>query len=366
MAMTLGDLLGKLRIRLNDVGDGTWGATHKRQYLNSGRKRTVVRAKCHRDSQSITVVAATHTYDAEPVFQPAAIRLGDQEVGRVDPDSFPIISENWDALPSGTPTKWTPISGPSFRVSPSPDSGAAGIISTVAAAPTAGGTGYAVNDVLEIDEGTGGKVKVTAVTSGVVTAIELNSAVDGGGKRNYDRGTGYTTGTGKATTKETGAGTGCTVNITALCKFELYGPSNVDDLTITTACTVAITGNIITSTAHGLAVGDAIAFSSTTGGFTVYQTYYVKTAPTADTFTVSATSGGTTFTITANGSNTWGRDEITEIAAGLAEEAILLAAEQEAMWARRTLTGAPERAVACHNLWSAECEEIRKSFEGVG
>ena len=78
-----------------------------------------------------------------------------------------------------------------------------GPMATVASAPTAGGTGYTVNDVLNVSEGTGGQVTVTTVSAGVVTAVSLTTA-----------GTGYTTGTGKATTG--GTGTGCTISITAL------------------------------------------------------------------------------------------------------------------------------------------------------
>jgi len=80
--------------------------------------------------------------------------------------------------------------------------GGTGAIYAVAKAPTAGGTGYAVDDTLIVSEGTGGQVKVVTVSAGVVTAIAL-----------YAQGTaGYTVGTGKATTG--GTGTGCTIEIT--------------------------------------------------------------------------------------------------------------------------------------------------------
>ncbi len=81
-----------------------------------------------------------------------------------------------------------------------------GIISTVAAAPTAGGLGYSVNDVLTITTGgSGGTVTVQTVDgSGTVLTVALTT-----------RGRTYTTGAGKVTTGGTGDGN-CTINITAV------------------------------------------------------------------------------------------------------------------------------------------------------
>ena len=81
----------------------------------------------------------------------------------------------------------------------------AGGISTIAAAPTAGGTGYAVGDISAVTGGTA-RVQVLAVSGGVVTAIRL---VDGGVS-------GYTVVTGVATTNVVGTGINMTVNVTAI------------------------------------------------------------------------------------------------------------------------------------------------------
>jgi hypothetical protein len=53
---------------------------------------------------------------------------------------------------------------------------------------------------------------------------------------------------------------------------------------------------LFTDTTHGLTVGDALILASVTGGtgLTAGNTYYVLTTPDADTFTVSATRGGST------------------------------------------------------------------------
>lgn len=81
----------------------------------------------------------------------------------------------------------------------------AGRVATIASAPTAGGTGYVVGDVLTITTGgTGATVTVGTIGgSGAVTAVSLTTP-----------GSGYSTGTGKATSG--GAGTGATIDITAI------------------------------------------------------------------------------------------------------------------------------------------------------
>jgi hypothetical protein len=65
-------------------------------------------------------------------------------------------------------------------------------------------------------------------------------------------------------------------------------------------CTITIAApGVITLTAHGYAVNDAVVFSTTGAlptGLTAGTTYYVKTTPTADTFTVAATVGGAAIT----------------------------------------------------------------------
>lgn len=71
------------------------------------------------------------------------------------------------------------------------------------------------------------------------------------------------------------------------------------------ATIVAATG-VFTVTAHGYALNDPIVASSitTTTGFSTYTYYYIKTVPSADSFTLSLTPGGTALTLTTNGSAT--------------------------------------------------------------
>lgn len=62
---------------------------------------------------------------------------------------------------------------------------------------------------------------------------------------------------------------------------------------------------VVTWTAHGLVVNRSVVFTTTGGlptGLTAGTVYYVKTVPTADTFTVAATPGGTAIVTSSAGS----------------------------------------------------------------
>lgn len=237
--MTLGNLLAKLRIRLNDTSDGQWTANEKRDYLNNARLRTLIETRSYIGSQSITVVAGTHTYDSSPVFIPKAVRLCDDVLEPRRMDSMAMIAENWDALPEGIPTVWIPTGGSRFRVSRTPSVYAASRIGTIAKAPTAPGTGYKEGELLRVKSHQwSGDGVVDAILdivdvdgSGGVLEVSLSWSETNTGRRIHARGNAYAAGAGKTTQPTTGSGTGCTVNITALAKLEVYGPASVDDLT---------------------------------------------------------------------------------------------------------------------------------------
>lgn len=138
-------------------------------------------------------------------------------------------------------------------------------VRAVASAPTAGGTGYLVGDVLTCSVGgTGAQVRVTSIApGGVVTGIEL---VHSG------TATGFTVGTGRATTG--GGGTGCTINITA----------------------VGATALITLATSHFLATGNVVTFAGCTEA--AWNTAHtIIGVPSTTTFCVATTA-------TANMNNT--------------------------------------------------------------
>lgn len=73
--------------------------------------------------------------------------------------------------------------------------------------------------------------------------------------------------------------------------------------TIATGVTFTDAGDIVTIPHHGLEVGDTVKFGTitTTTGIVAGTLYYVKSVPTADTVTLSATNGGATLALTTNG-----------------------------------------------------------------
>lgn len=84
-------------------------------------------------------------------------------------------------------------------------SGGAATMGIAAVVVGAGGTGYAVDDVLDVAGGTGGQVKVLTVSGGVVLTVGI-----------VNEGTGYSTGVKATTESGAGSGTGCTINVTSL------------------------------------------------------------------------------------------------------------------------------------------------------
>ena len=101
------------------------------------------------------------------------------------------------------------------------------------ATPTAGGTGYNVNDLLTLAVGSAGLARVTAVSStGAVTAVAIESV-----------GTGYSVASGVATTVVPTGGTGCTLQVTA----------------------IDFTETAVTPIAHNFKVGDTVTISGANG-----------------------------------------------------------------------------------------------------
>lgn len=84
-----------------------------------------------------------------------------------------------------------------------------------------------------------------------------------------------------------------------------YGPvGGQANRAITSSVTFTDAGDLVTTVPdHGLAVNDKVQVASvtTTTGITAATTYYVKTVPTAKTFTLSTTAGGSTLALTTNG-----------------------------------------------------------------
>ena len=131
-------------------------------------------------------------------------------------------------------------------------------VTGVASAPTAGGTGYVIGDVLTCSVGgTGAQVIVTSINpGGIVTGIALV---------NSGTATGFTVGTGRATTG--GTGTGCTIEITS----------------------VGATATITTASAHFFRTGDSVTFAGCSEA--AWNTAHTLLgAPSTTTFCVAVTA----------------------------------------------------------------------------
>lgn len=122
-----------------------------------------------------------------------------------------VLSGTWGA---GTASGYLDIMTKSGTFQDNENLVIAGEVDTINAVPTAGGAGYAVGDILKVDEGDGCLLVVTSVNAGAVTGLVK---VTGGA--------GLTVAAGKATTALTGAGAGCTIEVTALATAA-YATSN--------------------------------------------------------------------------------------------------------------------------------------------
>lgn len=134
-------------------------------------------------------------------------------------------------------------------------------IAAVAAAPTAGGSGYAIGDVLTLTTGGGaGLVQVATVDgSGAVLTLFLR-----------DPGAGYSTGAGQATSG--GGGHGCTVDVTAIAdtfKWRNNGAAYSNRNTMTGSAQLLALGVTVTwATTSGHTAGDKGTITALAGALT--------------------------------------------------------------------------------------------------
>ena len=139
---------------------------------------------------------------------------------------------------------------------------------------TSGGSGYAVGDILTITGGTANslcRVQVATLSTTAVATVTILSM-----------GTGYSTGAGQATVAVTGAGTSCTLNISALYAgggsghavgdvLQINGGTygSLATIRVTTVSSGVITGFVIVNPGRGysttLGAGNILTTTSTNG-----------------------------------------------------------------------------------------------------
>lgn len=141
--------------------------------------------------------------------------------------------------------------------------------SVLSVAVNAAGSGYAVNDIIQV---TGGGANCRLYVTGCTTAGGVTSVAF------KNNGSGYATSTGTATTTVSGTGSGCTINVV----------------------TIGRTGQISTTTSHFLKIGDVVTISgSAVAGWN--GTYTILSVDTINTFNIASTATSTlTYTSTSS------------------------------------------------------------------
>ena len=217
MSVTRGAIVAGIARGIFDPDMQDWELAELQEAANDAICQTVVALRSCEDDISLPLVATQSDYDAEPCFGITSLSLGGESL-RGMKKGDPALA-GWASKTAGIPTAFRQFSGATFRVNPTPSAAALTLIGCIAEAPGDGGTGYVVGDELTVAGGTGGIVRVKAVSDGVVTALEL--IMDDRSKR----GTGYSIAADLATTG--GTGEGCTVEITALANLEVVGHSGI-------------------------------------------------------------------------------------------------------------------------------------------
>ena len=184
--------------------------------------------------------------------------------------AYDVESDVWVTGPSGDAAiaanaSITKVGDISFGIATAVDNGTGSVLTV---AVNAAGSGYAVNDIIQISGGGANcRLYVTGcTTAGGVTSVSFKN-----------NGSGYATSTGTATTAVSGTGTGCTINV----------------------ATIGRTGLVSTGINNFLKRGDSITIAgSSVAGWN--GTYTILSVDTNTTFTIASTA---TASLTATSSN---------------------------------------------------------------
>ena len=174
--------------------------------------------------------------------------------------AYDMESDVWVTGPSGdasitNSTAATKVGDIPIGLSAGADNGTGSVLAVTI---NAAGSGYAVNEIIQISGGGANcRLYVTGCnTAGGVTSVAFKN-----------NGSGYTTSTGTATTTVSGSGTGCTINVTSIGR----------------------TGLLTTVTNHFFEKGDSVTISgSSVAGWN--GTYTILSVDTNTTFTVASTA----------------------------------------------------------------------------
>ena len=184
--------------------------------------------------------------------------------------AYDMESDVWITGPSGdasiaTNASITKVGDIPLGISTATDNGTGSVLTV---AVNAAGSGYAVNDIIQV---TGGGVNCRLYVTGCTTAGGVTSVSF------KNNGSGYIVSVGTATTAVSGTGTGCTINV----------------------LTIGRTGLVSTGINHFLKVADSVTIAgSSVAGWN--GTYTILSVDTNTTFTIASTA---TASLTATSAN---------------------------------------------------------------
>lgn len=131
---TFAELLGMLRIRLNDVGEGNYTDTELKRCINDAYRDTQAITKCHKIVQSFAFSTGVSVYSVYPIFEPFAVEISGANINRTSVEDMSVVKP-WTGDASGAPVKWMQITGSRIQLYPTPDSNGTMSVTGYAIAP---------------------------------------------------------------------------------------------------------------------------------------------------------------------------------------------------------------------------------------
>jgi len=176
------DLQNQLRRRLNDYdSQGNYSDDDIDYCLNIAYRETQMATKCYRKTTDVTLLADTHTYFTDDIFEPLEASIGTLVLKKSTMGDLGYSLQSWNETAASTPTKWLMLQGSYIRVYPTPAAGATLTVHGYGIAadmvndtdyPSAIPIGYAASSILDRAEAEARKMRSTyANNSALYTAL---------------------------------------------------------------------------------------------------------------------------------------------------------------------------------------------------
>jgi len=173
LTLTLAGLRSMLRMRLNCVDLGSYSVDEMDYCINLAYRETVVKTKCHKISESLTLVINQADYVLSTVFEPTEINLSGVILNRRNMEEMGISLSAWSSAAAGTPTDWMQMSGATIKLYPKPSAVGTAIVygygfpsalitdTGVSGVPSAIPPAFAVSAILDRAEAEGRKMRLS-------------------------------------------------------------------------------------------------------------------------------------------------------------------------------------------------------------